>query len=109
MRKYFITRRSAVTTCTVKAVNKTTYEVVDMDVAIDGAFPSKSEALKAVVKSWENEEFQPIAVSEMTCKVQTRGMTASAWFEQSEVVSEEEVSAEVAAKFGKRSKKFDEQ
>lgn len=109
MRKYYITRRSAVTTCTVKAVNKTTYEVVDMAVAIDGAFSSVADALKSVVKSWENEEFQPIAVSEMSCKIQTRGMTTSAWFEQAEVISEEEVSAEDAAKFGKRSKKSDDQ
>lgn len=109
MRKYFITRRSAVTTCTVKAVNKTTYEVVDMTVAIDGAYPSNSEALKAVVKSWENEEFQPIAVIEMVCKIQTRGMTASAWFENAEVTEEVEVSAEEAAQFGKRSKKSEEQ
>lgn len=109
MRKYFITRRSAVTTCTVKAVNKSTYEVVDMAVAIDGAFPSKSEALKAVVKSWGNEEFQPIAISEMSCKIQTHGMTATAWFEQAEVISEEEVSVEEAAQFGKRSKKSEEQ
>lgn len=109
MRKYFITRRSAVTTCTVKAVNKTTYEVVDITVAVDGSFSSKSDALKAVVKSWENEEFQPIAVSDMSCKIQTRGMTAGAWFEQAEVISEVEVSAEDAAIFGKRSKKSEEQ
>lgn len=109
MRKYFITRRSAVTTCTVKAVNKTTYEVTDMVVSIDGVFPSKPDALKAVLKDWENVEFQPIAVTDMSCKIQTRGMTATAWFEQSEVVSEEEVSAEDAAKFGKRAKKSEEQ
>ena len=31
MRKYYITRKSAVTTCSVKAVNTTTFEVVDID------------------------------------------------------------------------------
>ena len=109
MRKYYITRKSAVTTCSVKAVNTTTFEVVDMTVTVDGAFPSKPEALKAITKNWENPEMKPIAVTAMTCKVQTRGMTMQAWFEQAEVISEEVISAEEAATFGKRSKKSDDQ
>lgn len=109
MRKYYITRKSAVTTCSVKAVNTTTFEVVDMSVAVDGAFSSNAEALKAITKSWENPELNPIAVTGMTCKVQTRGMTMQAWLEQAEVISEEDISAEEAATFGKRSKKSDDQ
>lgn len=109
MRKYYITRRSAVTSCTVKAVNTTTFEVVDMDITVDGAFPSKEAALKTISKSWEQEGYNPIAVTTMECKVQTRGMTMQAWFEQAEVISEEVISAEEAATFGKRSKKSDDQ
>lgn len=109
MRKYYITRKSAVTTCSVKAVNTTTFEVVDMTVAVDGAFSSNAEALKAITKNWENPEMNPIAVTAMTCKVQTRGMTMQAWLEQAEVISEEVISAEEAATFGKRSKKSDDQ
>ena len=109
MRKYYITRKSAVTTCSVKAVNTNTFEVVDMSVAVDGAFPSKAEALKEITKNWENPETKPIAVTAMTCKVQTRGMTMQNWFANADVVSEEEISAEEAATFGKRSKKSDDQ
>ena len=109
MRKFYITRRSAVTSCTVKAVNTTTFEVVDMTVAVDGAFPSKPEALKAIAKNWENPEMKPIAVTGMTCKVQTRGMTMQNWFVNADVISEEEITAEEAAAFGKRSKKSDDQ
>lgn len=109
MRKYYITRRSAVTVCTVKAVNKHTYEVVDITTAVDGGFPSKSDALKAVNKVWENEDFQPIAVVDMTFHIQTRGMTVAAWFENADFVSDDEVSAEEVAQFGKRAKKSDEQ
>nr|DAG15879.1 MAG TPA: hypothetical protein [Caudoviricetes sp.] len=109
MRKYYITRKSAVTTCSVKAVNTTTFEVVDMSVAVDGAFPSNVEALKAITKSWENSEMNPIAVTGMTCKVQTRGMTMQNWFANADVISEEEITAEEAASFGKRSKKSDDQ
>ena len=109
MRKYYITRKSAVTTCSVKAVNTTTFEVVDMPVTVDGAFPSKAEALKAITKNWENPEMNPIAVTGMTCKVQTRGMTMQNWFANADVISEEEITAEEAATFGKRSKKSDDQ
>ena len=109
MRKYYITRKSAVTTCTVKAVNTTTFEVVDMSVVVDGAFTSKPEALKAIAKNWENPEMSPIAVTSMTCKVQTRGMTMQNWFVNADVISEEEITAEEAATFGKRSKKSDDQ
>ena len=109
MRKYYITRKSAVTTCTVKAVNTTTFEVVDMSVAVDGAFPSKAVALKAITKSWENPELNPIAVTDMTCKVQTRGMTMQNWFVNADVISEEEITVEEAANFGKRAKKTAEE
>ena len=109
MRKYYITRKSAVTTCSVKAVNTTTFEVVDMTVAVDGAFTDNASALKAISKNWEHEGFNPIAVTAMETKVQTRGMTMQAWFEQAEVISEEVISAEEAATFGKRSKKSDDQ
>ena len=109
MRKYYITRKSAVTTCAVKAVNTTTFEVVDMTVAVDGAFTDNASALKAIVKNWENTELNPIAVTGMSCKVQTRGMTMQNWFANAEVISEEEISAEEAATFGKRSKKSDDQ
>lgn len=109
MRKYYITRKSAVTTCSVKAVNTTTFEVVDMSVAVDGAFTDNASALKAISKNWEHVGFNPIAVTAMETKVQTRGMTMQAWFEQAEVISEEVISAEEAATFGKRSKKSDDQ
>ena len=109
MRKFYITRRSAVTSCTVKAVNTTTFEVVDMTVAVDGAFTDNSSALKAISKNWEHMGFNPIAVTAMETKVQTRGMTMQAWFEQAEVISEEVISAEEAATFGKRSKKSHDQ
>ena len=109
MRKFYITRRSAVTSCTVKAVNTTTFEVVDMTVAVDGAFTDNGSALKAISKNWEHEGFNPIAVTAMETKVQTRGMTMQAWFEQAEVISEEVISAEEAASFGKRTKKTAEE
>ena len=109
MRKYYITRNSVVTTCTVKAANTTTFEVVDMSVVVDGAFPSKPEALKAIAKNWDNPEMTPIAVTSMTCKVQTRGMTMQNWLVNADVISEEEITAEEAAAFGKRSKKSDGQ
>lgn len=109
MRKYYITRKSAVTTCSVKAVNTTTFEVVDMSVAVDGAFTDNASALKSISKNWEHVGFNPIAVTAMETKVQTRGMTMQAWFEQAEVISEEVISAEEAATFGKRSKKSDDQ
>ena len=109
MRKFYITRKSAVTTCSLKAVNTTTFEVVDMTVAVDGAFTDNASALKAISKNWEHEGFNPIAVTAMETKVQTRGMTMQAWFEQAEVISEEVISVEEAATFGKRSKKSDDQ
>lgn len=109
MRKFYITRRSAVTSCTVKAVNTTTFEVVDMTVAVDGAFTDNASALKAISKNWEHEGFNPIAVTAMETKVQTRGMTMQAWFEQAEVISEEVISAEEAASFGKRTRKTAEE
>lgn len=109
MRKFYITRRSAITSCTVKAVNTTTFEVVDMTVAVDGAFTDKASALKAISKNWEHVGFNPIAVTAMETKVQTRGMTMQAWFKQAEVISEEVISAEEAVTFGKRSKKSDDQ
>ena len=108
MRKYSITRRSIVTTATVKAVNLNTFEVVDMPVALDGAFADNSAALKAVQKVWENDEFNPVAVTAMTCKVKTYGMTATKWFEYADVIEENDITPEEAAQFGKRQKKSDE-
>ena len=50
-----------------------------------------------------------IAVTGMTCKVQTRGMTMQNWFANAEVISEEEITAEEAVSFGKRTKKTAEE
>lgn len=105
MRKYSISRRSVVTTVTVKAVNTTTFEVVDMTAVLEGAFASTADALKAVKKAWENDEFSPVAVTGMTCKVKTYAMTAAKWFACADVVAEEDITPEEAAQFGKRSKK----
>ena len=105
MRKYSITRRSIVTTATVKAVNLNTFEVVDMTATLEGAF---SAALKAVQKVWENDEFNPVAVTAMACKVKTYGMTAAQWFEHADVIEENDITPEEAAQFGKRQKKSDE-
>ena len=108
MRKYSITRRSIVTTATVKAVNLNTFEVVDMTVVLEGAFANTADALKTVQKVWENDEFNPVAVTAMACKVKTYGMTAAKWFETADVVEENDITPEEAAKFGKRQKKSDE-
>lgn len=108
MRKYSITRRSIVTTAAVKAVNTNTFEVVDMTVTLEGAFADNSTALKAVQKSWENNEFKPVAVTGMACKVKTYGMTAAQWFDNADVIEETDITAEEAAKFGKRQKKSGE-
>lgn len=108
MRKYSITRRSIVTTATVKAVNLNTFEVVDMTAVLEGAFANAADALKAVKKVWENDEFNPVAVTAMACKVKTYGMTAAKWFETADVVEENDITPEEAAQFGKRQKKSDE-
>lgn len=108
MRKYAITRRSIVTTVTVKAVNLNTFEVVDMAVTIEGAFADNSAALKAVQKVWENDEFNPVAVTSLSCKVKTYGMTATQWFDNADVIEENDIAPEEAAQFGKRQKKSDE-
>lgn len=108
MRKYFITRRSIVTTATVKAVNLNTFEVADMTATIDGAFADNSAALKAVQKVWGNDEFNPVSVTAMACKVKTYGMTAAQWFEHADVIEENDITLEEAAQFGKRQKKSDE-
>ena len=52
---------------------------------------------------------KPIAVTDMACKVQTRGMTAQNWFANADVISEEEITAEEAVSFGKRTKKTAEE
>lgn len=108
MRKYSITRRSIVTTASVKAVNLNTFEVVDMTVTLEGAFADNTAALKAVQKVWENYEFNPIAVTAMACKVKTYGMTTAQWFEHADVIEETYITTEEAAQFGKRHKKSDE-
>ena len=108
MRKYSITRRSIVTTATVKAVNLNTFEVIDMTAVLEGAFANSADALKAVQKAWGNDEFNPVAVIAMACKVKTYGMTAAQWFEHADVIEENDITPEEAAQFGKRQKKFDE-
>lgn len=108
MRKYAITRRSIVTTVTVKAVNLNTFEVVDMTVAIEGAFADNVAALKAVKKVWENDAFNPVAVTSLSCKVKTYGMTAAQWLDNAEVIEENDITPDEAAQFGKRQKKSDE-
>lgn len=108
MRKYSITRRSIVTTATVKAVNLNTFEVVDMTTILEGAFADNSAALKAVQKVWENDEFNPVAVTSLSCKVKTYGMTAAQWFANADVLEETDITPEEAAQFGKRQKKSDE-
>lgn len=108
MRKYSITRRSIVTTATVKAVNLNTFEVVDMTATLDGAFADNNAALKAVQKAWGNDEFNPVAVTALSCSVKTYGMTAAQWFEQADVIEENDITPEEAAQFGKRQKKSDE-
>ena len=107
MRKYFITRKSAVTTVSLKVVNSTTFEVSDSSIVLDGAFSDFAEALKAVNKAWENSKLKPIAVTDLSCTIKTLAMTAQQWFDTAEVVDEKEVSAEEAASFGKRAKKSD--
>lgn len=109
MRKYAITRKSVVTVAQVKAVNTNSFEVVDMQATLEGAFASPADALKAVTKIWENDEFKPIAVTSLSCTVKTYGMTASQWFENADVLEEKEISAEEAAQFGKRTKKSADQ
>ena len=105
MRKYAISRRSVVTTVDVKAVNVNTFDVVDMQAVLEGAFATSADALKAVTKAWENDEFKPVAVIEMSCKVKTYAMTAAKWFECADVIAEEDITPEEAAQFGKRTKK----
>lgn len=108
MRKYSITRRSIVTTATVKAVNLNTFEVVEMTAILEGAFADNSAALKSVQKVWENAEFNPVAVTSLSCKVKTYGMTAAQWFENADVIEETDITPEEAAQFGKRQKKSDD-
>lgn len=107
MRKYYITRKSAVTTVSLKVVNSVTYEVSDAEIVLDGAFSDNAEAMKAVNKVWEDEVVKPIAVAALTCKVKTLAMTAQNWFENAEVIEEQDVTAEEAVRFGKRAKKPD--
>lgn len=108
MRKYSITRRSIVTTATVRAVSLNTFEVVDMTATLEGAFADNSAALKAVQKVWENDEFSPVAVTSLSCKVKTYGMTTDQWFDNADVIEETDITPEEAAHFGKRQKKSDE-
>lgn len=107
MRKYFITRKSAVTVVSLKVVNSTTFEVSDSSIVLDGAISDTAEALKAVNKVWENTEIKPITVTDLSCTIKTLAMTAQQWFDAAEVIDEKEVSAEEAAQFGKRAKKSD--
>lgn len=105
MRKYYITRKSAVTTVFLKVVNSTTFEVMDDSIVLDGAFSDSVEAMKVVNKVWEKADVKPIAVTGLSCTVKTLAMTAQQWFDNAEVVDEQEVTAEEAASFGKRAKK----
>ncbi len=105
MRKYYITRKSAVTTVSLKVVNSTTFEVSDSSIVLDGAFSDFAEALKAVNKVWVSSDIKAIAVTGLSCTIKTLAMTAQQWFDGAEVVDEKEVSAEEASSFGKRAKK----
>ena len=105
MRKYFITRKSAVTTVSLKVVNSTTFEVSDSSIVLSGAFSDPTEALKVVNKVWWNPDIKPIAVTGLSCTIKTFAVTAEQWFDAAEVVDEKEVSAGEAASFGKRAKK----
>lgn len=107
MRKYFITRKSAVTTVSLKVVNSSTFEVLDDSIVLDGAFSDPIEAMKAVNKVWAMVDVKPIAVTGLSCTIKTFAMTAQQWFDNAEVVDEKEVNAEEAAAFGKRIKKSD--
>lgn len=107
MRKYYITRKSAVTTVSLKVVSSSTYEVSDAEIVLDGAFSDTAEVMKAVNKAWEDEDVKPIAVTNLACKVKTLAMTAQNWFENAEVIEEQDVTVEEAAQFGKRTKKSD--
>lgn len=107
MRKYYITRKSAVTTVSLKTVNSTTFEVLDDSIVLDGAFSDPAEALKAVSKEWEKPDVKPIAVTGLSCTIKTLAMTANQWFDNAEVVDEKGATAEEAASFGKRVKKSD--
>ena len=108
MRKYYITRRFIVTIAAVKAVNTNTFEVVDMTATLEGTFADNSAALKAVQKVWEHDEYSPIAVTGMSCKVKTYGMTASQWFDNADVIEETYITSDEAAQFGKRHKTSNE-
>lgn len=107
MRKFYITRKCAVTSISMKVVNSITFEVSDYSTVLDGVFSDFAEALKAVNKVWENPDIKPIAVTALSCTIKTLAMTAQQWFDNAEVVDEKEVSAEEAANFGKRAKKSD--
>lgn len=107
MRKYYISRRSVTTTLSVKVCNTSTFEVSDMSITIDGFLASATDALAAVTKTWEHEDCKPIAVTDMTCKIQARGMTAAQWFGTAAIIDEVVCTPEEAAAFGKRAKKSD--
>ena len=79
-----------------------------MTATLEGAFADNSAALKAVQKAWGNDEFNPVAVTGLSCKVKTYGMTAAQWFETADVVEENDITPEEAAHFGKRQKDSDE-
>lgn len=108
MRKYSITRRFIVTTAAVKAVNLNTFEVVDMTATLEGAFADNSAAFKAVQEVWDNDEFNPVAVTSLSCKVKTYGMTVAQWFDNADVIEETDITPEEAVQFGKRKNKSDE-
>jgi hypothetical protein len=105
MRKYYITRKSAVTTVSLKVVNSTNYEISDAEIVLDGVFSVPDEAMKAVNKVWKDEVVKPVSVTNLACKVNTLAMTAKNWFENAEVIEEQDVSVEEASQFGKRTKK----
>lgn len=105
MRKYYITRKSAVTTVSLKVVNSVTFEVSDDSIVLDGAFSDPAEIMKVVNKVWEKTDVKPIAVTGLSCTIKTLAMTAQQWFENAECIEEVEVSAEEAAQFGKRAKR----
>ena len=109
MRKYYITRKSAVTTVSLKVVNSTTFEVLDDSIVLDGAFSDPAETMEVVNKVWGKVDVKPIAVTGLSCTIKTLAMTAQQWFDAAEVVNEKEVTAEEAESFGKRVKKSNAQ
>lgn len=105
MHNYYITRKTIFTNVIFKLVDTSTYEVSDGMVTLNGTYTSKSEALKAISKVWTNETLKPVDVVSMSYAIQTKGMSQKDWFENAEVIDQQEISVEEASAFGKRPKR----